>query len=99
MVSRIAHGKFVIFKLKLKVFVCFVGEECKKAVIADPHHFRIVDEDGIFVSRLKIQPILIEPLYTDMIATVSVPSTMNFQRRHSRCSSRLETLFCADASM
>ena len=43
--------------LKLKVSFLFVGEECKKAVIADPHHFRIVDEDGIFVSHLKIQPI------------------------------------------
>ena len=37
--------------LKLKVFSLFVGEECKRAVIADPHHFRIVDEDGHFVSQ------------------------------------------------
>ena len=37
--------------LKLKVSSLFVGEECKKAVIADPHHFRIVDEDGHFVSQ------------------------------------------------
>ena len=37
--------------LKLKVSSLFVGEECKKAVIADPHHFRIVDEDGQFVSQ------------------------------------------------
>lgn len=28
----------------------FEGEKCKMAVIADPHHFRIVDEDGMFVS-------------------------------------------------
>ena len=31
------------------------------AVIADPHHFRVVDEDGIFVSGLTLQPLLIKP--------------------------------------
>ena len=41
--------------LKLKVLLFnFVGEKCKMAVIADPHHFRVVDEDGMFVSGLTL---------------------------------------------
>ena len=30
--------------------ILFAGEDCKRAVIPDPHHFRVVDKDGYFVS-------------------------------------------------